>query len=184
MQNVNKTSAVAPPEVREESDVIIDNILTRCSVRSYSDSVVASSTIEKILKAGMAAPTARNLQPWKLVVVENRACLDSMASGLPYAKMLLEAPLAIVVYGDTVASNSWVQDCSAVTENILLAAHALGLGAVWTAAFPYDDRIAVVQNNIPLSNEWVPLCVIPMGYPKGETKIKEKWDPNKVLYVK
>ena len=134
----------------------------------------------KILKAGMAAPSGKDVRPWELIVIDDREVLDSMAAVLPYAKMLKEAPMAIVVCGDTTKSSYWYLDCSAATQNVLLAAEALGLGAVWTAAYPYEDRIDVVRQNTGLPENIVPLCVIPIGYPDGPQKAKDKFDPQRV----
>ena len=71
-------------------------------------------------------------------------------------------------------------DCSAVTQNILLAAEALGLGAVWTAAYPYEDRIGVVRKYTAMPEQFVPLCIIPVGYPDGPQKAKDKYDESKI----
>ena len=117
----------------------MDAIFARTSIRSYQPQAVEEEKIELLLKAGMAAPSGKNVQPWELVVVDDRAALDVMAAALPYAKMLAQAPMAIVVCADTTKSSYWYVDCSAVAENILLAAQALGLGAVWTATYPYAD---------------------------------------------
>ena len=117
-------------------NAVLENIATRTSVRSYTDKPVESVKIEQLLRAGMAAPTAVNRQPWHFVVVNDKAQLAALAETNPYSKMLTKAPLAIVVCGDMKkaldgpAREFWVQDCSAATENILLAAHSMGLGAV------------------------------------------------------
>ena len=100
----------------------MDAIFARTSIRSYQPQAVEEEKIELLLKAGMAAPSGKNVQPWELVVVDDRAALDTMAAALPYAKMLAQAPMAIVVCGDTTKSAYWYVDCSAVAENILLAA--------------------------------------------------------------
>ena len=119
-------------------NAIIENIMTRTSVRSYTDEIIGSDTIETLLRAGMAAPSAVNKQPWHFVAITDRTKLDSIAVANPNAGMVKQAPLAIVVCGDLnkalegPARAFWIQDCSAATENILLAAHGLGLGAVWT----------------------------------------------------
>ena len=119
------------------ADAVLENIHSRKSVRQYTSEPVSEEAVEKMLRAGMAAPTAVNFQPWRFVVVTERERLDAMAEVLPYAKMLKQAPLAIVVCGETVWMGGnenpyWQQDCAAATQNILLAAEALGLGAVWT----------------------------------------------------
>lgn len=153
------------------------------SVRKYLNKPVEEEKITTLLKAGMAAPSGKDTRPWAFVVVTKRAALDSMAAGLPYAKMLIQAPLAIVVCGDPSVSSYWYLDCSAATQNILLAAEALELGAVWTAAYPYEDRMDVVRRYSQLPENLVPLCVIPIGYPDGPQKVKDKYDPNKISRV-
>lgn len=158
----------------------LENIFARKSVRKYLPKPVEREKIELLLKAGMAAPTGKNTQPWEFVVVTARTVLDSMAAALPYAKMLKEAPMAIVVCGDVTKSSYWYIDCSAAAENILLAAEALGLGAVWTATYPYEDRMDVVKKYTALPDHIASLCVIPVGYPAVPHSPKDKWNASKV----
>lgn len=170
-------------------DTVMDNILTRTSVRAYTDRAVPDEMIETMLRAGMAAPSAMNRQPWEFVVVKDREVLDSLAGRLKHAKMLVQAPLAIVVCaqktftlnstGETVVNNFWVDDASAATENILLAAHALGLGAVWTAASD-AERAGAVREVLGIPSEIAPLCVIPIGFPGENPEPKDKWKPEKI----
>ena len=166
----------------------IETIMTRTSIRSFTDRAVAADTIEMLLRAGMAAPTAVNLQPWHYVVVNDRAKLDELASNGRQSKMLQESPLAIVVCGDMNKAMQgpgqafWVQDCSAATENILLAAHALGLGAVWTGCYPIEERMTMVTQVLGLPEHIIPLCVIVMGYPAENPQPKDKWKPENVSY--
>lgn len=167
-------------ETVSKSKAILENIAERKSVRKYLNKSVEEDKIDAMVKAGMAAPSGMDRRPWEFVVVTDRAALDSMAAKLPYAKMLTAAPLAIVVCGDTTLSSYWFLDCSAATQNVLLAAEALGLGAVWTAAYPYEDRIDVVRQNTGLPEHIVPLCVIPIGYPDGPQKAKDKFDEKRV----
>ena len=170
-------------------NIILDNIMTRTSVRDYTAEAVSEETLTAIVKAGMAAPSARNTQPWKFIVVTRRAALDSLAEGLPYAKMLTKAPAAIVVCGNMaqtlpdISKEFWVQDCSAATQNILLAAHGLGLGAVWTGAYP-TDRAKTVRERLGLSENLVPLCVIVLGHPAEFPAPKDKWKPNNLQWIK
>ena len=125
-------------EVKNESNNngMLETIMTRTSIRQYTDQPVEKEKIEAMLRAGMAAPTAVNAQPWHFVVVSDKAKLSELAAANPRAGMLKSAPLAIVVCGDMTKAMEgkgrqfWIQDCSAATENILLAAHAQGLGAV------------------------------------------------------
>lgn len=167
-------------EKKIQTQDAIENIMSRKSVRKYLPKPVEKEKVQTLLKAGMAAPSGKDVRPWEFVVVTDRAALDSMAAALPYAKMLTHAPMAIVVCGDTTKSSYWYLDCSAATQNILLAAEALELGAVWTAACPYDDRMAVVSRYTALPKHIKPLCVIPVGYPAMPHSPKDKWDESKV----
>ena len=110
-----------------------ETILTRRSIRRYTNQDVSEEMVEKLLRAGMAAPSAGNQQPWHFLVIRDRDTLVKITEVHPHSKMLLTAPLAILVAGDEklqIHPGYWLEDCSAATENILLAAHALGLGAV------------------------------------------------------
>ena len=178
-----KTSCMGDQKQDEttlKSKAVLENIAERKSVRKYLNKSVEEDKIDAMVKAGMAAPSGMDRRPWEFVVVTDREALDSMAAKLPYAKMLTNAPLAIVVCGDTTRSSYWYLDCSAATQNVLLAAEALGLGAVWTAAYPYEDRIDVVRQITGLPENIVPLCVIPIGYPDGPQKAKDKFDLQRV----
>lgn len=169
---------------------VINTILNRKSVRQFLDKPVEKSKIDLILRAGMSAPSARNRQPWKFVVVDDKDLLMKMGNELPYAKMLMEAPLGIVVCGDirdvedTTAQTFWVQDCCAAVENILLAVEALDLGAVWTACYPKKDREDIVKKNINLPEGIIPLCVIPIGYPRDKQYPVDKWTESNIVYNK
>jgi len=144
-------------------------ILTRRSIRAYTDQAVAEELTHKLLVAAMSAPSAGNGQPWQFVVTTARDALDALADFLPFGKMLKQAPLAITVCGDAKGSareGYWVQDCSAATENILLAAHALGLGGVWLGVYPREDRVAGVRTILGIPERITPLCVLSIGYPR------------------
>ena len=169
---------------------VLDNIATRVSVRSYTDEPVSDEDIQTILRAAMAAPSAMNRQPWEFIVLRDRAMLDTLAAKLRYAKMLAQAPVAIVVCaetrytnrnGDVVDNLMWEEDASAATENLLLAAHALGLGAVWTAASD-PERSAIVKEALGITGTVMPLCVVPIGHPAGVDEPKDKWKPEKIHY--
>ena len=171
-----------------KSEVILESIMTRTSIRRYTDQPVAKETVEKLLRAGMAAPTAVNRQPWHFVAITSREKLDELAGTARNGGMLRQAPLAIVVCGDMDKAMTgkgqafWIQDCSAATENILLAAHALGLGAVWTGVYPMDERVAEVSKVLSLPQNIVPLCTIIVGYPAEQPKPKDKWKPENVTW--
>ncbi|MBF0317342.1 MAG: nitroreductase family protein [Nitrospirae bacterium] len=157
-----------------------DNILTRRSVRVFAADAVSREDLTKVLRAGMAAPSAVNVQPWAFVVVTNRDTLDKLCTGLPYAKMLAQATAAIVVCGvpekdQRYSRDYWVMDCCAATENILLAVHALGLGAVWTAVYPEQDRVDITRAILNIPKNIIPLNVIPIGIPKNKGHVTDKF---------
>lgn len=172
----------------EGKDNAIETIMTRTSIRSFTDRAVSADTVEMLLRAGMAAPTAVNLQPWHFVVVNDRAKIDELGGNGRQSQMWHESPLVIVVCGNMekamegVGQAFWVQDCSAATENILLAAHALGLGAVWTGCYPIEERVANISQVLGLPEHIVPLCAIVMGYPNESPQPKDKWKPENVSY--
>jgi nitroreductase len=172
------------------SEMVLKNIYTRTSVRSYEGRVIEKEKIEQLLRAAMSAPTAMNKQPWAFIVVDDKAVLNQFADSLPHAKMAAEAPLAIVVCGDLSkvlegeASTYWIQDASAATENLLLAANGLGLGAVWTGVYPNQRRVDAVKAILHLPENIIPLNVIPVGYPKGPQAPKDKWNTANIHYNK
>lgn len=168
----------------------IANIMARKSVRSYTCQPIEKGKIDTLLRAAMSAPTAVNKQPWAFVVVDDAAQLDTLSAHLPYAKMTAEAPLAIVVCGDltkTLQGNDdpyWALDCSAATENLLLAAEAMGLGAVWTAVYPEEERMETVSKILGLPEYILPFNVIPIGYPAHPEKPKDKFKAENIHYNK
>lgn len=172
----------------DTAEAVLDNIATRTSIRSYTSEPVDDKTVTALLKAGMAAPTAVNSQPWEFYVVRDRKKMEALAEALPYTKMASSAAVLIVPCGDRdrfltgEGMTYWVQDVSAATENILLAAHAMGLGAVWTGVYPVRDRIADVSRILDMDDRHVPLCVIPVGYPAENPEPKDKWDTGRIIY--
>lgn len=165
---------------------VLDAISARTSIRAYQDRPVGADTVELLLRAAMSAPSARNRQPWAFIVVDDKALLRQLADSLPYAQSAAAAPIAVVVCGVLTESQGatnagwWVQDAAAASENLLLAAHAVGLGAVWTGVYSYEDRVRAVRNVLGLPRHVVPLNVIPIGYPAENPAPKQKWDPAKV----
>lgn len=180
-------SADAHQSVNAEQ-AVLDNIATRTSIRDYEARPVEKEKIEKMLRAAMAAPTAMNKQPWHFVVVDQRNVLDALAGTNPYAKMLKKAPLAIVVCGNTDkmieggGRDFWIQDASAATENLLLAAHAMGLGAVWTGAYPSEERCISISKVLSLSDNLIPLNMIVVGYPAEQPQPKQKFKEENISY--
>jgi len=148
----------------------LKTIMTRRSIRKYTDEDVSPELERTLLEAGMAAPSAHNRQPWHFIVVRDRATLDSIPEYHPYSKMLKKAPLAIVVCGDNEVQDTdfWTQDCSAATQNILLAAHSLGLGAVWLGVHPVENLVAGVKGKLGIPGQVTPLGIISVGHPAEE----------------
>lgn len=163
---------------------VLNNIMTRSSVRSYTSKPVEKAKIEKLLRAGMAAPTGMNKQPWEFVVITDQELLSQLPQVAGGMRMAANAPLAIVVLGDERISGSWILDCSAATENILLAAHAMGLGAVWCGVQPNNEtnRVAKMKELLELPDGVHALNAIIIGYPDKEPQIKDKWKPEKIHY--
>ena len=186
-QSAASAVAGASSAATDTADAVMKNLLTRTSVRAYDESrEIDDETVEQLLRAAMAAPTAGNKQPWEFVVLRDKALLRSLAERFRPMKMLAAAPLAIVVCADTTNTfpgeghDFWVQDCSAASENLLLAAHALGLGAVWCGGYPSQERVAVLREGLGLPGHIVPLNVIPVGYPAEHPQPKDKWKPGKI----
>ena len=160
-------------------------IHSRKSVRQFTGAPVSRSDLDKIVRAGMAAPSAVNMQPWSFVLVTERKKLDLLAEGLPYAKMLSQAGAAIIVCTEpgkafNKSRDFAVIDASLAGQNILLAVEALGLGAVWTAAYPDAERMNHVRSALNIPQEVIPLNVIPIGVPSGKDKPKDKYKKDKI----
>ena len=167
----------------EGSNQTLETIFNRKSVRKYTERPVEKEKLETLVRAGMAAPSSRDRRPWEFVIVTDRDLLDKMGDGLPLARMLKETKQAIIVCGDTVKSeNAWQLDCSAAAQNILLAAESIGLGAVWTAAYPYPERMKIIQDALQLPEHILPLTVIPLGYPTAIEKPKDKYNKQQIHY--
>lgn len=166
------------------------NIVTRTSVRKFLPQVVEKDKIDALLHAAMSAPSACNKQPWRFVVVTKKETLSQIAQEFPTSNMAKEAPLAIAVCGDKSAflpdesTDYWVEDTSAASENILLAANSLGLGAVWTGIYPLNERVNKLRQILDIPETAIPLGLIIIGYPAKEQQPKDKWKPQYVHYEK
>ena len=176
------TSAIA-----QEQNAALETIHARKSVRTYTNEPVSQEQVETLLRAAMAAPSGMNLQPWRFVVVTDEAIKEKLAGG--FNKMIAKAPVAIVVCGKTTRktggeNRNWTADCAAATENLLLAAEAVGLGAVWTACYPYEDRMNPAIEALGLPEDVKPYCIVPVGHPGGKEKPKDKWKPENIHYNK
>ena len=165
----------------ETGNAALDNIFARKSVRTYLNKGVEKEKIDLMLRAGMAAPSGKDVRPWEFIVVSDRAKLDSMAAALPYAKMLTQARNAIIVCGDSVRSSYWYLDCSAAAQNILLAAEVWDWGLYGRLPI-LMKTYAGVRKYTNLPDNILPLCVIPFGYPATKENPKQKFDEKKIHY--
>lgn len=181
-----ETSDQTSPAIQQKST--IEDILTRTSVRAYTDQAIDSGKIDTLLRAAMAAPTAANKQPWRFVVINDKKILTYISDNFQTMTMAKGAALAIVMCGDMTATlpeagrDYWVQDVSAASENLLLAAHAMGLGAVWCGIYPMQDRVKQFSELLSLPENIIPMACICAGYPSGETTPKDKWKPEYIHY--
>lgn len=173
-----------------EINPTLETIFNRTSIRSYSDQKVEKDQIMTLLKAGMSAPSAVNKQPWAFMVIDNKELMEKIGDEFKNAGMIKKASCAIIVCGDLklaldgVAQEFWVQDCSAATQNILLAAHSMGLGAVWCGVYPNPERVEALKNLLSLPDNIVPLNIIPIGVREKEQEPKDKWKEDRIHWNK
>lgn len=162
---------------------VFEAIHSRRSIRKYEDKPVSEKIIKEILGAAMMAPSAGNAQPWQFVIVDDREKMEMVASINKYATMAKKAPMGILVCGDLSLEKYpgyWSQDCSAAVQNLLLAAHAKGLGAVWTGVYPDEERIPNFKKLFNLPEQIIPLGFIVIGHPAQESKKKDRYNEDRV----
>jgi nitroreductase len=157
-------------------------ILTRRSIRRYTADPVSDDTVRELLQAAMSAPTAGN-EPWHFVVIRDRKTLDEFPRFHHHAQMLRQAQVAILVCGDPALEylkGRWVLDCAAATENMLIAANALELGACWVGIYPVEERIAAVQDLLGIPKQIVPLSMVSLGHPAEKKGPSDRFRPERV----
>jgi nitroreductase len=162
-------------------------LLNRRSIRKYKYQKINKEHFDKILKAAMYAPSAMNLQAWQFVVIDDKDILIETIKSIPYAEMLKQCAAAILVCGDSSIekNESWLlQNCSAVTENILLSAHGLGIGSCWIAIHGMDDAYKNIKVQFNLPENIVPVSLISLGYPDEVIKAEERFNEEKIHYNK
>jgi nitroreductase len=160
-------------------------IFERRSIRKYSGKSVSDPDIEKLLKAAMAAPSAGNQQPWEFVVIKDKSIMNAVTEVHPYSSMIKEAELAIVVCADLDKEKHqgyWPQDCAAATENILIEAQYLGLGAVWLGVYPREDRVKGIKKLLDLPESIIPLSILPIGYPAEQKGPADRFDRSRIHF--
>ena len=161
----------------------MEAILSRRSIRKYAPQPTPERLLKQLLQAAMAAPSAGNEQPWQFVVIDDRKILDEIPKFHPHSAMLSEAPTAILVCGDLKLEKYkgyWVQDCSAATENLLIAAHALGLGAVWLGIYPIEERVREMRRLLGMPEHVVPFSLVPVGHPAERKAAAERYDESRI----
>ncbi len=158
-------------------------ILTRRSIRKYTGEPIADEQLHTILQAGMSAPTAMNTRPWQFVVIKNPETLQAVTVAHPHAKMLPQAGCGILVCGDKARNASLdylIEDCSAAIENMLLAAHALGLGAVWLGIHPREERVNALRELTKLPDGVCPIGLIAVGVPDETRDAPDRYEADKI----
>ena len=161
----------------------IDGILTRRSIRKYTNKSIPDEVIKELLEAGVSAPSAGNQQPWQFIIIDNREVLDEASQVLPNGKLLKDANKAILVCGDLnleTHKGYWPIDCSAATQNILLAAHAKRLGACWLGIYPREERVENLKKLFKTPEHIIPFSVISLGFPDEESKKVDRYDDSKI----
>lgn len=187
-------SAVVSCQPKEKKETgtknLVDVMHQRTSIRNYRDRPVSEEQLETIVRAGMTAPSAMNKQPWRFIIVNDKDILQALGKDIRTSKMVSGAPAAIVVCGDMQLAGEgwlqeyWIQDCSAASQNILLAITEMELGGVWTSIYPAPERMKIVSEILKLPEHIIPLNIIPVGYPDGPQDPKDKWDAKKVYWNK
>lgn len=160
-------------------------IISRRSIRKFTNEPIEKNIIEKLIKAGMYAPSARNMQSWHFVLITERELLNKIPAAHPYAQMCTEAQAAIIVCGDLTIEESAEYNainCSAATQNILLAAYDLGIGSVWLGVYPRKDRVEGVTRLLKLPSNIVPISIIALGYPGEKKENPERFNKERIHY--
>jgi nitroreductase len=166
---------------------LIDLIMNRRSIRKYQSKSIPDELMTKLLRAAMQAPSAHNMQPWNFVVITDHEQLTTIAGIHPYAEMLNEAPAAIAVCGDRLLESDegyLALDCAAATQNILLGATALGLGAVWIGIFPRSERISALQKLLDLPENILPVSLVAVGYPHEKKRPVDRFQTDRIFHNK
>jgi nitroreductase len=165
----------------------IEAINSRRSIRKYKKKPIPDSIIKELLKAGMNAPSAGNEQPWHFIVIKQKETMDIIPTFHPHSKMLNEASIAILVCLDINLEkhkHMGIQDCSAATENILIAANATGLGAVWLGIYPREERVNGLKKLLYIPDNIIPISLISLGYPSEEKTKNNRYNASRIHYNK
>ncbi len=165
----------------------IKSIYTRRSVRKYTDKEIPKDIIEKILKAGFSAPSAANQQPWHFIIIDEKNILNKIPGFHKRAEFITKAKKAILVCADKKLEkfkNYWPVDCSAATENMLIAARALGLGSCWVGIFPQENRIKELKNIFKLPDSVIPFSIVSLGFTNENQEGVNRYNEDRIHYNK
>lgn len=182
----------------DPSSVVMENILNRKSVRSYTGDSIPAAVMENILRAAMSAPSGMDIRPWQFVILTDKTQYETIFEGNGNMKKFMESGAIVVLCADTTVTRAprenpdgpavtmpnpmWRDDMGAATENLLLAVEAHGLGACWTACYPFENTMAPVRKALELPSNVIPYAVVPIGYPSTENTPKDKWDTTRLHY--
>ena len=161
----------------------MDAVLRRRSIRKYTGEPVSDDQVRRLLEAAMAAPSAGDERPWHFVVIRDPQLRDGVQAIHPYAHMVPQADLAILVCGDETLEQHkgyWVQDCSAATENLLVEAVEQGLGAVWLGIHPIADRVEGFRRLLGIPKHVIPFALVAVGHPAEQKPPADRYDPRRV----
>jgi nitroreductase len=164
-----------------------ETIITRRSIRKYKKQPIPPELIQKLFEAASQAPSAGNQQPWQFILLDDHTILNVIPTFHPNAKMLTGAEKAIVICGDLDKEKFkgyWMIDCAAATQNMLLAAHSLGLGACWLGLYPRKNRITAMKKLFHLPSHIIPFAIVSLGYAAEEKTIEHRYDPTRVHHNK
>lgn len=191
------TKQVDTPQA-DPAEVVMQNILNRKSVRSYNGDSIPADVMENLLRAAMSAPTGMDIRPWSFIVLTDKSQYETIFAGNGNMKKFMESGAVVVVCADTTVTRPtrenpdgpavtrpnpmWRDDVAAATENLLLAVEAYGLGACWTACYPFENTMAPVRKGLGLPDNVMPYAVVPIGYPSTENTPKDKWEVSKIHY--
>lgn len=180
------------------ADATLQTIMQRKSVRSYTSEPIPDEVMDKLLHAAVAAPSGMDVRPWHIVVMTDKSQYDKLFAGNFNMPKFKQAAAVVIFCADTTVTRTprgnpngpavttpnsiWRDDMGACTENFLLAAEAMGLGAVWTACYPFQENMKPVKEYLKLPDNVVPYSIVPVGYPGGNEKPKDKWDPSRIHY--
>ena len=159
----------------------------RRSIRKFkSDKKITKEQLDQLLEAAMLAPSACNSRPWEFIAITRRETLDTIARVHPNAKMCATAAAAIVVVAipkEGKPSGYFPQDCGAATQNILLEAHAMGLGACWCGVYPKNERYKAISELLDVKEPKIPFNVIAIGYPDEKPDRKGFFEESRISYI-